>query len=378
MYCPRCQTMRETLRGRCVQCGYDFTKTSSGLSSVTREYATPIRAAVRYPTTRGDVLGNGRYRLMGQISLPENQQRYGAAWSATDVQASSRRVIVREVIIPQDVREPSRSQEQVLHTLVQRLRQLGQHPGLPQVLDCFTEQGTAYLVFQNREGQSLASLLTQQRGALSERMAAEYAWHLCDILSFFASQQPPFMHGSINPDTIIIAYEGKQVSLIHLPLFLSKDPVTATVDTKQARYYAPEQTRGAISPSSDLYSLAAILYHAVTGCSPLEHTAFFYPPARRLNPAVTPGMEMLLTRQLRLSVPQRFADPSEMQKELSALLTSYPDAEELEQPLLFSDPLRLNASQRRVVSRNTGWLNIGVFAAVILLLLIGVLFAVLR
>ncbi|MDQ2715368.1 MAG: protein kinase [Chloroflexota bacterium] len=316
--------------------------------------------------------------MTGQITLPEGQQRYGAAWSATDMQASSLRVIVREVLIPQDVRETSRSQEQVLNALIQRLRQLGLHPGLPHVLDYFTEQGIAYLVFQNIEGESLSSLLTQQRGALPERMAAEYAWHVCDILSFFASQQPPFIHGSINPDTIVIAYEGKQVSLIHLPLFPPKDPITTTVDTKQAGYYAPEQARGAISPSSDLYSLAATLYHAITGYSPLDHMAFFYPPARRLNPAVTPGMEMILARQLRLSVPQRFTHASEMQKELSALLTSYPDVEELEQPVLFSDPLRLNASQRRMVSQSTSLLNIGVFAAVIVLLLIAVLFAVLR
>ena len=122
----------------------------------------------------------------------------------------------------------------------------------------------------------------------------------CVLLSLLSRQQPPLVHGSINPETIIVSPDKTRVTLILLPLFPPKEQLI-TKNKVPSGYLAPEQARGVVEPSSDLYALGATLHHAVTGYDPGERMAFFHPPARRLNPAVTPKMEAILSQALRLS-----------------------------------------------------------------------------
>jgi hypothetical protein len=89
-------------------------------------------------------------------------------------------------------------------------------------------------------------------------------------------------------------------------------------------------------------------------------------------------MEIILARQLSLSKSQRYAHPLEMQKDLAALIASYPDTTNSESPTSLDEPLRLSTSQLREQMRSVTLLNMGVFAAIIVLLLLGVLFAILR
>ncbi len=375
MYCPRCTTQRQIINGRCSFCGYDLVRMPSGIQSpITNNLSYPP-SVVAYAKGRGDALNNGRYRLLGQIALPVQQQQYGTAWLAIDAQAASRsRVVIREVSIPYT--QNANTQRSTVNEIVQRFVALGQHPDLPKLIDVFSDQEVSYLVFQHIEGETLTSLLRQQGGTLSERTVTDYGYKLCDILSFFSRQQPLFVHGFIHPDTIII-HEERRVSLIHLPLF-PIDGMTQSVDKNTSGYFAPEQAHGHADTSSDLYSVAAILYHAVTGYAPTEHVSFFYPPARRLNPTISQEMEAILSRQLRLSTPQRYSSASDMQRDLLALLRSYPEVEEIQFPVLFTDPLHLTPAQGREWSHSTNLLNMGVLAAIMVLLIIGILFAVLR
>lgn len=260
---------------------------------------------------------------------------------------------------------------------MQRLQDLGRYEGFPKVIDYFSNQMAYFMVMLNPEGESLATLLKLQSGALPERTVAEYGYQACGLLSHLLNWQPPIVHGSISPETIIISHDGQRAALIHLPPFRPVLPFTSGEMTSSG-YYAPEQVRGEVDPSSDLYSLAATMHHAVTGYDPHERLTFFHPPARRLNPAVTAQMEMILARQLSLSKSQRYAHPAEMQKDLATLLASYPDPTGGEPPAFVTDPLRLSSSQLREQTRSNTLLNMGVFAAIGVLLLIGVLFAILR
>ena len=45
---------------------------------------------------RGDMLHQGRYRLVEQIALPKNQQGQGTAWLAIDTQSAQSRVVIRQ------------------------------------------------------------------------------------------------------------------------------------------------------------------------------------------------------------------------------------------------------------------------------------------
>ncbi len=321
---------------------------------------------------RGDILREGRYRVLDELALPANQQGQGTAWLAIDTHSSSRRVLIHEVAFPAGNHA---DKEQVVRSIASRLSELAQHPGFPAVIDMFRERDIYYIVLEYPEGESLASLLRHQGGALPEQNVAEYGQQVCDMLSVLASHQPPLVHGSINPDTIMVSSDGSHVSLLHMPFFPPGE-LHNTKEKVSSAYSAPEQARGVTEPSSDLYGLAATLHHAVTGFDPGERTAFFHPPARRLNPAVTPRMEEILVQALRLSAPQRYAHAADMGRELSSLIASTPTQAEL--PSRVNDQLRLSSAQIRERSRNSSLLDAGIFAAVGVLVLLFFLFALLR
>lgn len=376
MRCPYCLFEGNLVYGKCARCGYDMGESARPASTLADPHFTSSsNLSTPYTVMRGDTLSQGRYRILNQLILPEYQQRHGRAWSAIDTQASRRQVVIREIAIPQMARASAANH--VASAVAQRLQALGQYEGFPQVLDLFSDKMGYFMVLLYPEGETLASLLNLQGGALPESIVAEYGYQLCGLLALLAGQQPPIVHGSINPETILISADRQRVSLIHLPLFQSEVPFTG-VEKVSSGYYAPEQGRGEIDPSSDLYGLAATMHRAVTGYDPQARLTFFHPPARRLNPAVSAYMEMILARQLSLSKSQRYAHPSEMQKDLAALIASYPDTTNSESPTPGIDPLRLSAAQLREQARSTALLNTGVFAAIGVLLLIGVLFAILR
>ncbi len=377
MRCPRCQFEGSMAYGRCARCGYAMGQFPSGSFRVAPISAAPVPRMVNsYTLMRGDTLSQGRYRIVSQIPLPDPQQKQAVAWEAQDLQVLQRRVLIRQFVVPPALLGTA-SAGQVASELAQRLHELGQHEGFPRVIDFFGNPGAYFIVTLPPEGESLAMQLNLQGGALPERVVAEYSYQICGLLARLADQQPPIVHGSINPETIIISPDGRRVSLNHIPLFRPTVPSSGG-ELSSSGYYAPEQVRGEVDPSSDLYALAATMHHAVTGYHPQERLAFFHPPVRRLNPAVSPQMEMILTRQLSLSKSQRYAHPLEMQSELAALIASYPEPTTGESPAVALDPLHLNASQLREQVRSNTLLNYGVFAAIGVLLLVGVFIALLR
>ena len=358
--------------GGCARCGYGSMNMPSG----------PVRLAVRHSSSismpltlhalmRGDVLRQGRYRLIEQLPLPENQQEQGVAWLASDAQSSTRRVVIREVTLPEG--SPA-DRERVVGLIASRMAELGQHPGFPNLIEVFNERDACYIVLQQPEGESLASVLRRQGGALPERVVAEYGRQLCEMLVVLSRHQPPLVHSAISPSTIIVSPDGKRVSLIHMPLFPPKESYTGR-EKSPSGYLAPEQTRGIIEPASDLYGVAATLHHAVTGYDPRERMAFFHPPARRLNPTVTQRMEEILVHALRLSAPQRYAHPADMLKDLSALIQAYPLESVRSSPV--TDPLHLNTSQIRQRSRKSSSLTMAMFGAIGVVVLLIFLFATL-
>ena len=378
MRCPRCYFDGHSTNGACPRCGY-YPMSASGdlpgrenrasVSSRPLTTSRPLTVSSPLPVRtlkRGDVLRQGRYRVLEQLLLPENQQGQGTAWFATDTQSPQGRVIIREVSM---LEELPANRSQVARSIALRLTELSQHPGFPKVIDVFNEQDNYYIVMRHMEGESLAALLRRQGGALPERMVAEFGRQLCEMLSILARQQPPMVHGGISPETIIVNQERTRVSLIHLPLF---PPNEVASSKAPSGYRAPEQVRGSAELASDQYAVAATLHYAVTGYDANERMAFFHPPARRLNPAVSARMESILSQALRLSIPQRYARPSDMQKDFAALLTSYPPETDLSATPV-TTPLALDSLQMRQRSRNRSLLDVGIFAGIGIIVLFGFL-----
>src|SRR5260370_17347198 len=98
--------------------------------------------------------------------------------------------------------------------IASRMAELGQHSGFPNYIEVFNERDAYYIVLQQPEGESLASVLRRQGGALPERVVAEYGRQLCEILIVLSQQQPPLVHGSFIPSTFSLTPHHNRITPI--------------------------------------------------------------------------------------------------------------------------------------------------------------------
>jgi serine/threonine protein kinase len=212
-----------------------------------------------------------------------------------------------------ELREQFRQEAQILARL--------SHPHLVRVGDFFEEEGNVYLAMDFVEGESLADHIVHQ-GALAEADVLVWADQLLDALTYCHSHG--IIHRDIKPQNVIIRSDGQAV-LVDFGLVKLWDPAdphtrTAMRGMGTPEYAPPEQydiASGHTDPRSDVYSLGATLYHALTGRVPSTATARianpqYSQPLRALNPQVSPRTEAVVARATELAVEKRFATARDM------------------------------------------------------------------
>jgi serine/threonine protein kinase len=210
----------------------------------------------------GTLLQN-RYRVLKQIG----QGGMGAVYVATDERFSST-VAVKQTFF--DDPALRRAFEREAH-LLNHLR----HTALPKVSDHFTEDEGQFLVMEFIEGSDLSDLIKERNGAFPVADVLAWADALLDALDYLHTHEPPVVHRDIKPQNVKLTPRGQ---IVLLDFGLAKGTSTETRANLTAsvfgysRNYAPlEQIQGTGTDSrSDLYSLAATLYHMLTGAPPVD------------------------------------------------------------------------------------------------------------
>lgn len=216
------------------------------------------------------------------------------------------------------------------------------HPGIARVIDYFAESGKEFLVMEFVEGETLDRVV-ERRGVLPESQVLAWASQMMDVVEYLHNQTPPVIHRDIKPSNFVLL-PGDQIKLIDFGIARIFKPGrsadTAVFGTPG--YAAPEQYggRGQTDPRSDIYSLGATLFQLLTGYDVPGGLAFNLPPARQLNPALSPNTEAVLARATQLDPTKRFQSIAEMRRALMADATGYV-------PVLPSLPM----AGRRVFSR---------------------------
>jgi len=195
------------------------------------------------------------------------------------------------------------------------------HPHLVRVTDFFEEGGNAYLVMDFVEGESLAHRIGRQ-GPLPEAQVLEWTGQLLDALAYCHAQG--IIHRDVKPQNVIIC-PNEQAMLVDfglVKLWNPHDPRTRTAMRGMGtpEYAPPEQYDAQIGhtdPRSDIYSVGATLYHALTGQAPPTATMRIANPGvfqfpRTLNPYLSPMAEAMVLRATELAVGNRFATAQEM------------------------------------------------------------------
>nr|MDQ3746042.1 ankyrin repeat domain-containing protein [Acidobacteriota bacterium] len=144
---------------------------------------------------------------------------------------------------------------------------------------------------------------------------------------------PPVLHRDIKPQNLkLIARQ--QVVLLDFGLAKGSAGQMTSAGSRSVLAYSPnysplEQIQGAgTDERSDLYSLAATLYHLLTAVKPADaitRAAALVSgrpdplrPARELNPDVPAGVSAALARALALNIENRPRNASELRRELHA------------------------------------------------------------
>ena len=210
----------------------------------------------------GTLLQN-RYRVIKQIG----QGGMGAVYVATDERFSST-VAVKQTFFD----DPAllRAFEREAH-LLNHLR----HTALPKVSDHFTEGDGQFIVMEFIEGSDLSELLQQRNGAFPVADVLTWADALLDALDYLHTHEPQIIHRDIKPQNLKLTPRGQ---IVLLDFGLAKGTSTEARANMTAsvfgysRNYAPlEQIQGTGTDTrSDLYSLAATLYHMLTGAAPVD------------------------------------------------------------------------------------------------------------
>jgi serine/threonine protein kinase len=205
----------------------------------------------------------GRYRL----TSPLGAGAFASVWLAVD-ERLEREVAVK--IIPKRRVIAARFEREVWAAA--RLS----HPAIVTLYEAVAEDDAAYLVSELVRGLTLEEALVG--GQLSDRDVVAVGVALCDALAYAHAEG--IVHRDVKPSNVLVpsnppsATPPAKLTDFGVAYAIGGDSLTATGDVVgTAAYMAPEQAAGRRAvPTSDLYSLALVVYEALTGVNPLANS----------------------------------------------------------------------------------------------------------
>ena len=155
------------------------------------------------------------------------------------------------------------------------------HPSMVQIheLGSLTD-GTAYIVMEYLDGQTLARCVQDARGRLELRRALQYSWQIATALA--EAHNKGIIHRDLKPANVMLVRDalvpgGERAKILDFGI------AKLATDTRHGKtashiimgtpsYMSPEQCRGAgtVDDKSDVYSLGVMMFVLISGRLPFE------------------------------------------------------------------------------------------------------------
>ncbi len=292
MRCPQCQAINQPQAKHCVKCG------------------TPLISAPSGQIRPGATLKGG-YTYTIQRSL--GQGGMGALYLAHRTIANRPHpVVIKEMLDYYDPGKPGEKERAQRRFEIEAatLASLSV-AGIPQIYEYFSQAGRFYIVMQFIEGKNLESGLTHldPNGKLipgqpySPEQVRQWGIEICRILQVLAGKN--IVHMDIKPANLILDESGNiwlvdfgtvKAAGMAPPAGRAAKGKTSIYGT--LGYAAPEQIAGQAEHRSDVYALAATLYHLLTDQQPPEPPDPF-PKINRLPSDIAAALQKALTIDVR-------------------------------------------------------------------------------
>lgn len=204
------------------------------------------------------------------------------------------------------------------------------HPNIAAFYNATQVDGQLVMTTELLEGVTLNQCL--ESGPIAWQEAAGYVTQALSALGH--AHEQGVVHRMITPASLTILPEGT-VKLTGFDLAkAATDPqlTQAGVVMGSLEYMSPEQVRGSLllDSRSDIYSLGAVLYAAVTGKPPFDSKVQFEimlahvntppTPPSAANPELPPELDRIILRALEKDPTRRFQTAREFRQSLESLV----------------------------------------------------------
>lgn len=293
--------------------------------------------------TTNQILQQGRYRIVNQLG----QNGIGVGYEAFDNTLGAS-VLLKEIRENSGKVATAAQIEAGKMNFAQKAKPLTElkHESLLLISDFFSEINHHYLVTELIDGSTLGELLEKKKSPFPMGDVANWAENLLEALNYLHTHNPQVIHGEVKPQNIRLAPNGKvklhvfnlvgmvdeksnaslgnpafdAAALPYLPLekiwngldTASRKVILTNYDEKSEKIL--EQPA---DPRSDVYSLAATLYHLLTARPPadaltrsidiLEGKEDPLQSPSLVNPSVPPEVSEVLLKGLEIKRENRFS-----------------------------------------------------------------------
>jgi serine/threonine-protein kinase len=281
------------------------------------------------PSTKGPqrTVRIGKYRVVAHLATGG----MGAVYKAYD--SETKRDVALKVLTPEMASKPimvERFKREAKHA--RKLR----HRNIVEVYDCDEADGCFYIAMEFVEGIDLNEYV-ERKGPLDPEEALRFITQATKALDH--AYRKGIVHRDVKPSNFLVTrLEGRLIVKL-TDLGLSREArdeefrvTRAGTTVGTVDYISPEQARdsGTADVRSDLYSLGCTWHHLLAGKPPFaegglaerlhKHLHVDPPDVREANPRVSRAMSAVLRRLLAKRPADRYQTPSELLKDLAALV----------------------------------------------------------
>lgn len=263
-------------------------------------------------TLEQGTLLNGRYRILDILG----QGGMGSVYRALDENLGMEVAVKENLFTTDEYARQFRLEAVILASL--------RHPNLPRVTDHYVLEGQGqYLVMDYIEGEDLRQRMERQ-GTISEEDAILIGASISDALGYLHSRKPPVLHRDIKPGNVKITPDG-QVFLVDFGLakLVQGSQTTTTGARAMTPGYSPPEQYGTArtDPRSDIYSLGATLYAALTGVIPEDGLGRVMDnvqltPLRKHNPNISRRLATAIEKAMEAFPDDRYQSGDEFRRAL--------------------------------------------------------------